>query len=211
MESSKPFPDSTINDGDSMLCFDDALKLLSRYGGDSPWVRHCLAVSRVADRVASLIARNHVIDARLLTVGALLHDVGRYKTHDPVLHGVEGYRLLSDLGHEREAFICASHIFCGMPRHEAVLYGLPEKDFLPRTLEERLIPLIDGVVELDRPTTVEARVKSINKRYQNNPVFLKRFEQAAELAQSYDRMVSQDFGLCIEEIAAEVLEKRNTE
>jgi uncharacterized protein len=190
-----------------MLTYEEAYQLLTRFGGQEPWVRHCVAVSRVAGAVAELLVR-HGIDSRLLVVGALLHDIGRYKTQDAVLHGVEGFRLLSDLGHHREAFICASHVLCGMPRQEAVLYGLPEQDFYPQTLEERLIPLIDGVVELDRPTTLEKRCTSITRRYSGNPVFLKRFEQAADAARSALRAFRADFGISLEQVALETLAGR---
>lgn len=190
-----------------MLEQEDAFRLLSSYGSDKPWVRHCVAVSRVAERLATIIAKKQQIDARLLTVGALLHDIGRYKTQDPILHGVEGYRLLSELGHHSEAFICASHVLCGLAGHEAVTYGLPAQDFIPRTLEEKLIPLIDSVVEHDQPTTLEQRCTSISKRYKANLVFLYRFEQAAKTARSYQNMLQQDFGVSVEEVALDVLKR----
>ncbi len=234
-----------------MLSFDEALSLLHTYGKDEPWIRHCRAVSRVAERAASLISKKQAIprlgiprltpgvesarsreqkrdlavpggrdvfwsrpvgtleeaplDARLLTVGALLHDIGRCRTQDPIRHGVEGYRLLTGLGHHEEAFICASHVLCGMPKHEAVQHGLPERDFVPTRLEERLIPLIDSMVELDRPTTLEERCSSICRRYQANPAFLRRFETAADIARSFHRSVQSDFGFSLEDVAREVL------
>ncbi len=187
------------------LSAEEALQLLRQYGKEAPWIRHCAAVSRVASRFAAAVSGKHDLDARLLVVGALLHDIGRYKTQDPVLHGVEGYRLLSELGHHREAFICASHVLCGMPADEAVLYGLPRQDFLPLRVEEQLVPVIDGVVELDRPTTFERRCSSISRRYQGNPVFLNRFEQAAERGRSLLRQMNDHFGVSLEQIAAEAL------
>jgi putative nucleotidyltransferase with HDIG domain len=188
-----------------MLSYDDAFSLLSSYGHDAPWIRHCVAVSRVAERVAGLMPASHGLDSRLLIVGALLHDIGRYKTQDAILHGVEGYRLLSSLGHHREAFVCASHVLCGMGRHEACLHGLPELDFIPRTLEEKLIPLIDSVVELDQPTSVDARCASISRRYHNNPQFLARFVQAADTARNFMREIKEGCGLSLEEIAKDAL------
>jgi putative nucleotidyltransferase with HDIG domain len=163
-----------------------------------------MAVSRVAQRVAGLLPA-HAVDSRLLIVGALLHDIGRYKTQDPVLHGVEGYRLLSSLGHHREAFICASHVLCGMRSEEAAGHGLPEQDFIPCSLEEKLVPLIDGMVELDRPTSLDARCASIARRYQNNPQFLGRFKHATETARIFMREIHEDFRLSLEQIAKEAL------
>jgi uncharacterized protein len=167
-----------------------------------------VAVSRVAERLATLIAEQHPVDDRLLTVGALLHDIGRNKTQHPVLHGVEGFRLLSDLGHHREAFICASHVFCGMPRNEAVRFGLPDRDFLPQTLEERLVPLIDCVVELDQPTTVAERCTSIYKRYEGNREFLDRFRIAASTATEALQNLQTHFNIFLEHVARETLENK---
>lgn len=192
-----------------MLSYPEALRLLQRYGDDNaPWIRHCVAVSKVAGRLAALMAAQHPVDERLLAVGALLHDIGRNKTQHPVMHGVEGYRLLSDLGHHREAFICASHVFCGMPRTEAVRFGLPDRDFLPRTLEERLVPLIDSVVELDRPTTVGERCNSIYRRYEGNREFLDRFRIAAETATIALQNLNVDFGISLEQVAREALDTK---
>lgn len=188
-----------------MLSYNEGLALLHCYGKDAAWIRHCCAVSRVAERLSGAFPPNDPFDAEFFRVGALLHDIGRYKTHDPVMHGVEGYHLLMGLGHDREAFVCASHVFCGMPRAEAVRYGLPDQDFLPRTLEERLVPLIDSMVELDQPTTLEQRMLSINRRYQGNGPFLERMRQAAATARRLLDEVNHDLGISLERLAAETL------
>ena len=190
-----------------MLSYAAAFKILSSYGSDAPWIRHCIAVSRVAERVAGLLDDRHSIDSRLLTVGALLHDIGRCRTQHPILHGVEGYRLLSSLGHHQEAFICASHVLCGMGRNEAGLHGLPEQDFFPRTLEEKLVPLIDSMVEVDRPTTLDARCASINLRYRQDQSFLTRFQEASDRARVFQHQISTEFGIDLEKVAQEVLIK----
>jgi uncharacterized protein (TIGR00295 family) len=189
-----------------MLSYEEGLALLHCYGKDAAWIRHCRAVSRVAERLSGAISPDYPFDAEFFRVGALLHDIGRYKTHDPVMHGVEGYHLLMGLGHDREAFVCASHVFCGMARAEAVRYGLPDQDFLPRTLEERLVPLIDSVVELDQPTTLEQRMLSINRRYQGNVLFLERMQQAALIAGGLLHFVNSEFGVSLEQLAAEALQ-----
>jgi uncharacterized protein (TIGR00295 family) len=188
-----------------MLSYDEALRLLYQYGKEAAWIRHCLAVSRVAGHIAAIIAPQHGLDANYLKVGALLHDIGRYKTHDPILHGVEGYRLLMGLGHHREAFICASHVLCGMSGAEAVLFGLPEQDFIPDTLEQRLVPLIDGMVEFDRPTTLERRIASISARYKGNDAFLQRFGHAARISRIFLDRINSEFGISLEHIAAQAL------
>ena len=192
-----------------MLSYDNALNLLYNYGKDAAWIRHCLAVSRVARRVGKILAPKCALDTEYLVTGALLHDIGRYKTHDPVLHGVEGYWLLTGLGHHREAFICASHVLCGMASAEATLYGLPQQDFLPTLIEERLVPLIDSMVEFDRPTSFTKRCESISRRYQGNEPFLRRFSDAAAKTKGFLDQYHNDFGISIEQIAAETLADRS--
>jgi len=188
-----------------MISYDEALALLHRHGGDAAWIRHCKAVSCVAARVGTLMTPTYGLDVEYLTVGALLHDIGRYKTHDPIMHGVEGYRLLTALGHHREAFICASHILCGMPRAEASRFGLPDRDFLPQTMEQRLVPMLDSLVEFDRPTTLAQRVFSINRRYHDNAWFLGRMEQAAATARKLLEELDLALDLSLEQVAAETL------
>jgi uncharacterized protein len=188
-----------------MLTYDEALRLLYKYGNEAAWIKHCLAVSRVAGCIAEIIAPKRGIDATYLKVGALLHDIGRYKTHDPIMHGVEGYRLLTGLGHHREAFICVSHVLYGISGAEAVLYGLPERDFIPDTLEQRLVPLIDGMVEFDKPTTLERRIASISARYQKNEAFLQRFGSAAEVSRTFLDQINSEFGVSLEQISAQAL------
>ena len=188
-----------------MVSYDDALVLLHRYGGDAAWMRHCKAVSCVAARVGALMPPKYGLDLEYLRVGALLHDIGRYKTHDPIMHGVEGYRLLTSLGHHREAFICASHVLCGMPRTEASRFGLPDRDFLPHSMEQRLVPMIDSLVEFDRPTTLDQRILSINRRYHGNAWFLERMQQAAATARGLLDELYRDLGISLEQVAAETL------
>ncbi|MDA8079493.1 MAG: HDIG domain-containing protein [Nitrospiraceae bacterium] len=191
--------------GKSSLKYGDALLLVNQYGRDAAWILHCKAVSLLAERYAAIFSSGYDIDADFVRTAALLHDIGRYKTHDPIMHGVEGYWLLTNLGHHREAFVCASHILCGLEREEAVRHGLPDQDFIPRTFEERLIPVIDSLVEFDRPTTLHARVASIQLRYQGNDGYLQKIEQAAEKAQRFMDHVNREFGISMENVAAETL------
>jgi uncharacterized protein len=187
------------------LSYDGALKLLHHYGDGSIWLGHCIAVSRLASRYADIFAARYTLDKDFLRTAALLHDIGRYKTHDPILHGLEGYRLLTGLGHHKEAFVCASHILCGLEKDEALQYGFPEQEFMPRTLEERLIPVCDCLVEFDRPTTLAKRVVSIKRRYDWNEHFLQRIETAAERVRNFIDDADREFGISMETIAAKTL------
>ena len=45
-------------------------------------------------------------------------------THHPVKHGLEGYRLLSEDGHDREARVCVSHLLHAIDPETACEYGV---------------------------------------------------------------------------------------
>ena len=147
-----------------MLSRDESAGILAEYGKEAGWVKHCLAVADAASRLACTLESRYAIDQNYLWSAALLHDIGRCVTHDPIMHGVEGYKLLVKLGHEEEAFVCASHILFGLEASEAVQFGLPAQDFMPRTIEERLVPLVDLMIEGVQPTPLNRRFSSLRER-----------------------------------------------
>ncbi len=78
-------------------------------------------------------------DLRLIIAGALLHDVGRTVTHG-LDHGVEGSRLISEEGWDQELQkIVERHIGGGITKEEAEGQGLPSKEYVPETLEEKIV------------------------------------------------------------------------
>lgn len=186
-----------------MLTRDDAVELLSRYGGNAGWTRHCHAVAAAAARVGDALAEKRAIDRAFLWSGALLHDIGRHITHDPLGHGVEGYHLLSALGHAKEAHVCASHLLFGLDAAEASHVGLPARDFVPRSIEERLVPLVDYLIEYDRPTTLEKRFASLRERNGGNTFFLDRLERAQASAKRFMTQIEAEIGASVEGIVAD--------
>ena len=187
------------------LSYEDASRLIHEYGKGAIWMKHCIAVSRLGARFGEIFSERYDIDLNFLKTAALLHDIGRYKTHDPIMHGVEGYRLLSDCGHHREAFVCASHVLFGLGRAEAVRYGLPPVDFIPVTFEECLIPVLDSLADGDRPATIETRLSSIRERYKGDDFFLHRLEALAMKTREYISRMDEEFGISMEKVAAEIL------
>jgi len=169
-----------------MLSRDEAKALLLKYGEGRPWTRHCFSVADAAEAVGSLLRFLHEVNVHWLWSAALLHDIGRYATHDPIIHGVEGYHLLMGLGHEEEAFVCASHVVFGLHASEAVQLGLPDHDFLPVTYEQRIVPLVDYLLEADRPTTLERRFASLRERNAGDDRFLGWIKRAQFFRYSLD-------------------------
>lgn len=66
--------------------YTEAVNLMSRYGNGAPWVKHCLAVSQLATHLSHIFAAKYAINIEFIRTASLLHDIGRYKTNDPILN-----------------------------------------------------------------------------------------------------------------------------
>ena len=116
-------------------------------------IRHCIAVERVSLKLARRIQKNgHRVDLKLVGLGALLHDIGRAKTHG-ITHGIEGAKILRGLGLNSFASFAESHIGAGIPTSEAKELGLPARDFMPQALEEKIVAYADKLVMGGRTTS----------------------------------------------------------
>jgi len=181
--------------------YEEAYDILDKYGNDAPWIKHCLAVSSLANYFANIFATRHPVNIDFIRTAALLHDIGRFKTHHPIMHGVEGYNLLTELGYVKEAFICASHILYGLSSSEAEQYGLPNNDFIPISFEERLIPLVDFLVEHDRPVLLRERFENLRNRNRNNHIFLLKLNKAEQKAESLMDQLNDEFHISMEALS----------
>jgi uncharacterized protein len=107
-----------------------------------------MAVSNLAVKIAGKIKKKEAnIDMKLVKIGGLLHDVGRAVTHN-INHGVIGANILRSFDLPRPiVMIVERHVLAGIPAHEAVKLGLPNRDFLPETLEEKIVSYADKLIE----------------------------------------------------------------
>jgi len=117
-----------------------ALKLLFESGCSRQVIDHCKAVSDLAVKLARICSKKEIIvDIKLVEVGALLHDIGRSKTHD-INHAVIGSQIANSLNLPKSIVsIIECHIGGGIDADEARKLGLPAKDYIPLTLEEKII------------------------------------------------------------------------
>jgi len=141
---------------DSKTC----LALLQQAGCSDLVITHCKAVREVAVRIAVRAKAN----LELVNAGALLHDIGRSRTQG-ILHGVEGARIAQEL-HLPESIvhIIERHLGAGIPKNEAVALGLPARDFLPLTLEEKIVAHADNLINSDRQQPIENEVAKALKK-----------------------------------------------
>jgi uncharacterized protein (TIGR00295 family) len=132
--------------------YDGALKLLKDYGCSERLIRHVMAASQYAVEVAE---RRGDVDVALCRIGGLLHDIGRCKTNG-VEHGVVGGKILRNLGiDERIAQIAEKHVGAGITPEEALKLSLPPGNYMPETLEQKIVAAVDNLLDGTRRISIE--------------------------------------------------------
>ena len=142
-----------------------ALKLLSDSGCSERVIAHCKAVSALAVKFARVCeSKGLTVDVNLVEVGALLHDIGRSKTHD-VTHAVVGVEIAKSLNlPEPIVSIIECHIGGGIGADEAKKLGLPIKDYFPVTLEEKLVAYADKLIEGSNVVPIERTIEQFSRK-----------------------------------------------
>lgn len=144
------------------------LKLLEKENTPENVIQHCIAVCRKAMKIA---ANFDDADKELIRQGALLHDIGRSRTHG-ITHAIEGVEIARKYGYPIEVLnIIERHIGAGITAEEAVKLGLPEKSYVPQTLEEKIVAhadnLISGTKEVDVDFVIEKWKRTIEDSKDN--------------------------------------------
>jgi len=161
---------------------DQCLDLLTKSGCDELVLRHCQAVEELALRIARLTKGNE----ELVSVGALLHDIGRGRTHG-IDHAVEGAKMARELGLcESVVLIIERHIGAGLSKDEAQKNGLPERDYVPRTLEEKIVSHADNLIEDNK----KRKLREIMKQFEDLG-----YESVAVRIQKLHRELSEVCGI----------------
>ena len=134
---------------------DKCIELLKITGCSKEVINHCIAVRDVAVKIANKADAN----IKLVEVGSLLHDIGRSKTHG-IRHAVEGVKIAKKLDLDESIIrIIECHIGAGILSKDTKELGLPEKDYLPISLEEKIVCHADNLVNGNKRQPVEKEVE----------------------------------------------------
>lgn len=143
---------------------EEALEILKGAGADESVIKHCLAVSDVAVKIAKRCKKP--VDIRLVEIGGLLHDIGRSSTHG-IRHAVEGARIAAEKGlPDRLVKIIERHIGAGLTKEDARRLGLPEKDYMPETLEEKIVAHADNLISGTKKVPVAETVQRLVRMHE---------------------------------------------
>ena len=130
-----------------------------------------------------------MLDTNFIAEAAMLHDLGIFMTDAPgiqcfgsqpyICHGRLGAEILRKEGYERHARVCERHTGAGITEAQIIAQNLPlpHQDFLPETMEEKVICYADkffSKTHLDREKTIEKAEKSLMKFGEEG---VKRFQQ----------------------------------
>ena len=143
---------------------EQALQFLRQRGCLRNVIKHCEAVAELAVEIANACKeRGLEVDSELVEIGALLHDIGRAKTHS-VHHAVIGAEIAESLGlPETVISIIKRHVGGGITASEAKKLGWPMDIYVPQTLEEKIVSYADKLVEGSKRVPIERAIKNFSK------------------------------------------------
>lgn len=161
---------------------DFALELLRKVRLPFPIRQHSINVANKAVLIANKINKAKV-NKRLVEIGGLLHDIGRSVTHG-FEHALIGGRILRERGLSEElARICESHLLGGLDKEDAKKIGLPARDFLPKTLEEKIVCLADKHMTGNHEVSIDERFEKWFNKYGETQILLKSEERIKKIEQ----------------------------
>jgi len=154
---------------------EEAINILRESGCSTDVIRHCKAVAKLAVQIANKCAQNGVnVNVQLTHIGALLHDIGRSKTHD-VHHAVVGSEIAKSLNLPTPIIsIIERHIGGGITAEEASELGWPSKSYTPKTLEEKIVAYADKLIEGSRVVSIEETIRKLREELGTDHPALKR-------------------------------------
>lgn len=160
----------------------DYQKIIDLYYPEDDELRAILLThSRQVAQRALRIANNRTelkLDKQFVEEAAMLHDIGVFLCDAPgiachgtapyILHGRLGAELLRKEGCPKHARVCERHTGAGLTKEAIALRNipLPHEDFLPETMEEKVICYADKFYSksnLTHEKTIEQAKRSLAK------------------------------------------------
>ena len=160
----------------------DYQSIIDKYYPDDNALRYILMThSTLVKERAVRICDLHpelLLDRQFIIEAAMLHDIGIFKCNAPgiycfgsepyLIHGRIGAELLRAEGYPKHARVCERHTGAGITKGEIIRLNLPlpHQDFLPETMEEKVICYADKFFSKTHPEvekTIEQAERSLKR------------------------------------------------
>jgi uncharacterized protein len=153
----------------------ECLCLLDTAGCSSRVIVHSIVVCELSLCIANSINSKNpdLVSLTHVKAGALLHDIGRSAFHS-IHHACAGAAICRS--HELDSKICdivLHHIGAGLSSSEAQDLGLPPVDYIPVSLEEKIVAHADNLVMGKDIVPFKKRLKRA-KKDNLPPIVIKR-------------------------------------
>lgn len=140
-------------------------------------IKHSELVCERAIEISEQLGDEHSIDLNLIKTAALLHDIGRSKTQG-INHAIVGGEIVKNLGFEEKIVNAVErHIGAGITKEEAEKLGLIPKDYLPETLEEKIVAHADNLTNGDRAVSLEFTIEKWERKMGKDHPSIKRIKK----------------------------------
>ena len=163
-----------------------------------PWVKHSRNVAMAAKLIAERVPD---LDPYVSYVLGLLHDIGRREGRTNILHLIDGYRFLSDMGYEDAARISLTHSF---PIADLKAF-MGERDCSPADLQfledfissvefnkyDRLIQLCDAIAPPSGFCLIEKRMVDVALRLGINDLTLSGWKARFQIMVEFENEIGQ--------------------
>lgn len=156
--------------------------IIDKYYKEDNELKHILLThsQSVAQKALQIVSSHPELnlDKNFIKEASMLHDIGIIYTNAPgiqcfgtehyIRHGIIGAEMLRNEGFPKHARVCERHTGAGISLEgiEKNNLPLPHHDFLPETIEEKLICYADkfySKTHLEREKTVDQALKSISR------------------------------------------------
>jgi uncharacterized protein len=147
---------------------EQALRFLQENGCSATVIKHCKAVAELAVETAAACQEKGLkVNLKLVEIGALLHDVGRSKTHS-VDHAVVGADIAKSAGLPKPVIsIIKRHVGGGITTEEAEKLGWPKDIYMPITLEEKIVSYADKLIGDSKRVPIKTTMEQLSKEQKN--------------------------------------------
>lgn len=138
----------------------ECLSLLQTAGCSEKVIRHCCVVMSISLSIAKRAGAN----VELVRAGALLHDIGRSRTHG-IMHVAASVEILRSLDMPEELVrLVQRHVGAGLDQDEVRRLGLPSGVYLPETIEEMIVCHADNLVDGPNIISIEDALEDFESK-----------------------------------------------